>query len=228
MTDFTDYRCPHDLSELTLEGGQLRAKNGKVYDFHPDSSIPIFASDSDDANEFTTNRAAEIHDNALSWLFRTFNVDEARLRRHMVSKLDLKKGGKVLITSVGAGNDLPYLAELVGESGVIFAQDYAKQMLLAAVTRAKTTYNLGSHDIRYSISDATQLPFPDDAFDAVYHFGGLNLFSDIKKGMSEMDRVVKPGGRVVVGDEGIAPWLKCTEIGEMLINNNPLYACNVL
>ena len=42
-----------------------------------------------------------------------------------------------------------------------------------------------------------------------------------------MDRVVKPGGRVVVGDEGIAPWLKCTEIGEMLINNNPLYACNV-
>ena len=62
-----------------------------------------------------------------------------------------------------------------------------------------------------------------NAFDAAYHFGGLNLFRNIRKGISEMDRVVKPGGRIVISDEGVAPWLKPTELGKMLIKNNPLY-----
>src|SRR5450830_1476098 len=79
-------------------------------------------------------------------------------------------------------------------------------------------------DIYFSCSDATDLPFVDNAFDAAYHFGGLNLFPDLKKGISEMNRVVKPGGTVVISDEGMAPWLKSTEMGEMLIKNNALYA----
>ena len=42
-----------------------------------------------------------------------------------------------------------------------------------------------------------------------------------------MNRVVRAGGRVVIGDEGLAPWLRNSEIGRMLIRNNPLYACEV-
>jgi hypothetical protein len=38
-----------------------------------------------------------------------------------------------------------------------------------------------------------------------------------------MDRVTKPGGKVVFGDEGIAYWLKNTELGKSLITNNTLY-----
>ena len=38
-----------------------------------------------------------------------------------------------------------------------------------------------------------------------------------------MDRVVKDGGRIVFGDEGLSPWLKDTDYGKMLIDNNPLY-----
>ena len=37
-----------------------------------------------------------------------------------------------------------------------------------------------------------------------------------------MDRVTKPGGKVVFGDEGIAYWLKNTELGKSLITNNIL------
>ncbi len=39
-----------------------------------------------------------------------------------------------------------------------------------------------------------------------------------------MERVVKPGGQVLICDEGLAPWLRETELGKMLIKNNPLYA----
>ena len=42
-----------------------------------------------------------------------------------------------------------------------------------------------------------------------------------------MNRVVRVGGKVVFGDEGIAPWLRNTEYGRMLIRNNPLYACEI-
>ena len=54
---------------------------------------------------------------------------------------------------------------------------------------------------------------------------GINLFSSIRQGITEMNRVVKSGGKIVISDEGVAPWLVDTEIGRQLITNNPLYAC---
>ena len=42
--------------------------------------------------------------------------------------------------------------------------------------------------------------------------------------MSEMARVVKVGGKVVVGDEAVAPWMREREYGKILMNSNRLYA----
>ena len=226
MTQKTIYLCPTcGQHYLTVHDSELRCQSGHTFPFFTKSKVPIFACDQAGRNEFNLGNAAEIHDNALKWLFDTFSVDEAALRRSMLAKLNLTKGQTVLITSAGAGNDLPYLAELVGKEGVIYAQDFAAPMLMSAVDRCHQLYGLQDHTIEFSISDATHLPFADDTFDAAYHFGGLNLFSNMKKGFSEMDRVVKPGGKVVVGDEGIAPWLKETDYAKWLINNNQLYRC---
>src|SRR3546814_5164791 len=75
----------------------------------------------------------------------------------------------------------------------------------------------------FSVSDACHLPFEDRFFDAAFHFGGINLFEDVEGAIGEMNRVVKPGGRVVFGDEGIGPWLRDTEFGRIVVNNNPLW-----
>jgi len=61
-------------------------------------------------------------------------------------------------------------------------------------------------------------------FDATFHFGGINLFSNIGSAIHEMARVVKVGGKVVIGDEGVAPWLKEKEYGKMAICNIKLWA----
>ena len=45
----------------------------------------------------------------------------------------------------------------------------------------------------------------------------------LKKALSEMARVVKPGGKVLVGDESMPPWLYDTEFGKILLDNNPLF-----
>src|SRR5207244_7952844 len=77
--------------------------------------------------------------------------------------------------------------------------------------------------INYFVSTARLLPFPDHFFDAVFHFGGFNNFSEPKRTLAEMTRIVKQGGRVVFGDEALPPWFEGTEFGEMIVTNNPLF-----
>ncbi|MDO9419800.1 MAG: methyltransferase domain-containing protein [Herminiimonas sp.] len=217
----TEVSCNH--ASLREETGGLQCSNGHFFPYSEGTKVPLFAFQKEDVNEYALKDAANIHDNSLRWVFKTFGTDEDSLRTSLIARLGLSKGQTILITGAGAGNDLPYIAERLGGSGVIYAQDIAKQMLLAGVERhAPKVAELGI-DIHFSCSDATNLPFAENVFDAAYHFGGLNLFPDIKKGIAEMNRVVKPGGKIVISDEGCAPWLKSTEIGKMLIKNNSLY-----
>jgi SAM-dependent methyltransferase len=81
--------------------------------------------------------------------------------------------------------------------------------------------------IEFFIGNAAYLPFSDNYFDAVFHFGGINEFSDQRKAFQEINRVVHPGGKVVIGDESMAPWLRDKEYGKILINNNHLLAHKV-
>ena len=188
-----------------------------------ETQIPIFDNQKENVNEFSIKDAAEIHDNALSWLFKTHGVNENELRIELIDKLNLKEGNKILVTATGAGNDLAYISKKIGISGQVYAQDFAKEMLIAAYHRTKKAIDFNKYKIFFSVNDATDLPFNDNEFDATYHFGGINLNKDIKKGIDEMDRVTKPGGKIVFGDEGIAYWLKKTEIAKSLITNNALY-----
>src|SRR5437868_5680508 len=77
--------------------------------------------------------------------------------------------------------------------------------------------------IEFVLSNAAYLPFADGYFDAAFHFGGLNTFGEVRRALAEMTRVVRVGGKVVVGDEGIAPWLRQKTFGRILMNANPLY-----
>lgn len=229
MKKYYSYCCTEvgcHKAPLSQNPKGLLCPNGHFFPFATGSNVPVFASEPEDANEYSRINAAEIHDNALRWVFSTFETDEASLRERLIARLGLEKGARVLVTGAGAGNDLPYLVRALSGEGEIFAQDIAKEMLLAGVSRYQAELSGSGVALQFSVSDATNLPFSDGYFDAAYHFGGINLFPDIAKGISEMNRVVKPGGVVVIGDEGLAPWLMNTEYGNMLVTNNPLYACN--
>ena len=219
------YRCPVSMSELSYENKVLNSSLGHQYPVLSEYKklVPAFSFQDEDVNEYSIDKAAEIHDNALAWLLKAHHTTEDQFRNEVLINLRLRKGQRVLITGVGAGNDLPYICPQIGKTGEIFAQDYSKQMLFAAIKRSDQLFNLQDYNINYSLGDAVSLPFPSEFFDVVYHFGGINLFSSISKGVLEMERVVKNGGRVVFGDEGLAPWLKQREIGKILIQNNPLY-----
>lgn len=220
------YRCPTCARAPLMQGGDgMVCPDGHFFAYAHGTDVPVFASEPEGSNEYSQENAAEFHDNALRWVFNTFQTDEEGLRERLIARIGLAEGGRVLITGAGAGNDLPYLVRALGGRGDIYVQDIAKEMLLAGLSRYKSELEETGVALHFSVSDATNLPFNDGFFDAAYHFGGINLFPDIAKGIAEMNRVVKSGGNVVIGDEGMAPWLVGTELGRMLINNNALYGC---
>ncbi|MDA8649903.1 class I SAM-dependent methyltransferase [Alphaproteobacteria bacterium] len=221
----SNYQCPDCQADLYYNDlGKVSCRGADECSFDVKDDVIFFEKQKNNYNDYSISAAAEVHDNSLDWLLKTHNTTEDEFRQDILHLLKLEAGQKILVTGVGAGNDLPYICEAIGENGEIFAQDIAEPMLLAAVDRSQNKFKLQKYKINFSLSDAVKLPYKDETFDVVYHFGGINLYSDLKKGIEEMDRVTKNKGRVVFGDEGLADWLANTEIGKMLAVNNPLYS----
>lgn len=101
-------------------------------------------------------------------------------------------GGRVLDVATGTGDLAIELAHRVAPKGTVIGCDFSEGMLDRA--REKTA----EPNLRFEWADALELPYPDDAFDAATVGFGARNFADLDKGLAEMARVVKPGGRVVV------------------------------
>jgi SAM-dependent methyltransferase len=57
----------------------------------------------------------------------------------------------------------------------------------------------GQFELRGAVGDVRELPFRDDSFDAIYSMGTIEHFDETAHAVEEMARVLKPGGRAIVG-----------------------------
>ncbi len=121
---------------------------------------------------------------------------EGRRRGELIDRLGLKgKGERVLEVSIGPGVNLPYLVTRgVGEIAGLDISIGQLQRCLTYARSHKWTPEL-------FLGNAESLPYTDNAFDCVLHFGGINFFSDKRKAIEEMIRVARPGTKIVIGDE---------------------------
>ena len=118
-----------------------------------------------------------------------------RWRARAADLADVSAGGRVLDVATGTGDLAIELADRVGKEGHVVGSDFSERMLDLAREKAATAY---SSEVRFEWANAMNLPYPDDVFDAATVGFGARNFDDLERGLSEMNRVVKPGGKVVV------------------------------
>jgi demethylmenaquinone methyltransferase/2-methoxy-6-polyprenyl-1,4-benzoquinol methylase len=113
-----------------------------------------------------------------------------RWRDRAVELAAVGPGSRVIDVATGTGDLAIALARVVGPDGEVVACDFSEQMLVRA--RAKAP------QLRFEWADALALPYASDSFDAATVGFGARNFSDLRRGIEEMVRVVAPGGRVVI------------------------------
>ena len=113
-----------------------------------------------------------------------------RWRERAADLAELRSGDRALDVATGTGDLAVALERRVAPDGHVVGCDFSEQMLELA--RAKAP------GIDFEQANALELPYDDDSFDAVTVGFGARNFSDLARGLSEMARVVRPGGKVVV------------------------------
>lgn len=123
----------------------------------------------------------------------SFNMDRA-WRKRLIQLPELKKAEKILDIAAGTG-DLSLLAA-ENRNAKIVASDISEEMLRIAMRKIQKK---GIQDrVECVLADAEALPFDADTFDAVMVAFGVRNFGNPGKGLSEIYRVVRPGGAIAV------------------------------
>lgn len=201
-------RCPHCLGTLAMEAGAgetiidfgtlICHKCQKTYPIQ--GGIPHFI----EGHELTglNKTFAYLYDwfsliySAFSKLgFLLLGTTDSRARQEVLSKLE-PHAGRVLEVSIGPGVNLPYLltSPAVGEV-------YGLDISIGQLKRCNALIRRKKWPVDIFLGNGEDLPFADHSFDAVFHIGGINFFSNKKKAIDQMIRVAKPGTRIIICDE---------------------------
>ncbi len=194
----------HDILEIRTKSdahGRLQEflvnpKTGQHFPIR--DGIPIFlrkgeVSGPDQRYQAMYDHIAPLYD-PLTWLYARWKgmSVEARWQAY-IDELEVRRGERVLEVSVGTGYNLHFLPH----GGQFFGLDISWGMLKQCQRNAEK-WDL---DVRLFMGTAERLPFQDEMFDVVFHFGGINFFNDKAAAIREMIRVARPGTRIVIGDE---------------------------
>ena len=118
-----------------------------------------------------------------------------RWRERAAARAELKPGDSALDVCCGTGDLALELSRHVSPGGNVVGCDFSEPMLDLAREKAA---GRGAEGVRFEWADALRLPYDGERFDAVTVGFGVRNLADLDRGLAEMARVLKPGGRAVI------------------------------
>ena len=136
----------------------------------------------------------------LRWTlaFPRGNLSPAHLERLLAPR----RGERMLEIGPGTGVYSIPIAKALGQDGSLDVLDVQQEMLDEVTAHARAA---GVGNVTATRGDARTLPYSDDTFDAAYLVGVLGEIPDEARALRELRRVLKPEGRLVVGEVAIDP-----------------------
>lgn len=121
----------------------------------------------------------------------TFGIDKIWRKNAVREIVNVDGFLEVLDVAVGTGDFLVQIVEKNASCGKFVGIDISENML--QIARGKLPL-----EVELKIADAAALDFDDESFDRVSVAFGVRNFANLSKGLSEMCRVLRPGGRLVI------------------------------
>jgi demethylmenaquinone methyltransferase/2-methoxy-6-polyprenyl-1,4-benzoquinol methylase len=119
-------------------------------------------------------------------------------RREAVKRSGVRRGDHVLDCATGTGDLALAFRRVVGKQGRVRGTDFNADMLARAAAKAKAQ----GLDVTFEVADVMALPYDDCCFDVASIAFGIRNVDEPKRGISELARVVRSRGRVVVLEFG--------------------------
>jgi len=220
-------RCVQCLGELEFDNinNRLICKNDALHNFPIIDEIPSFVRRDEISVEdatwvFEYDEKAESYDKTLKKYDEWLGVDLKKETKNILESLPVKSSSQVLDTSTGTGRVIFAIMEIFPNVNCEFI---GTDLSLGMLRVAKRKFTDAGVQVPLFHSHVTKLPFENESFDVITHFGGINTFSDIAATLEEWVRVLKPHGTLVISDEGLSPAAKKTERGVGIIKINKLF-----
>lgn len=123
-------------------------------------------------------------------------------KQRAVSELNLQPDGSYVDVCCGTGDLTLRIAKGLSANGRIEGLDFSPKMLEVAKRRFANNRSQIQPKLSFVQGDALNLPFASNTFDGAIVSFGLRNLTDFQRGINEMSRVVKPGGKVINLDLG--------------------------
>ena len=139
------------------------------------------------------SRKTYFNEAAQDWNEKFYTSKLATFLQNFISKIDLKPGQTILYVGTGTGILIPFLLEAIGPTGSITAIDYAEKM----VQRSRSKYG-NIRNVTIELQDVEELTLPSESFDIIICFGLFPHLENRVQALNQMNRVLKPGGRLLI------------------------------
>jgi len=120
--------------------------------------------------------------------------------------LAARAGEHVLDVGCGTGGGVRAMASSVPGVGRVVGLDLSETMIAEARERTLKS-EAAAAPVEFVLGDAHAMPFPDGTFDAAYSTRVFEIIGDPRRVLSEMARVLRPGGRLAVNGLDIDAWV---------------------